>query len=76
MNECKLLIEENISNNKKAIIVSNLELEMINKNNEIILLDTPNGKIINGTLSFEINEKLNLLISQNKLMNQHTISRS
>ena len=63
MNECKLLIEENITNNRKINVMSEFEVEMVNKHN--ILLNTKNSKIITSNLNCETNNKLNLLFGDN-----------
>jgi hypothetical protein len=66
MNECKLLIEENINNNGNNNKINKLgefrlkfelELETISKNE--VLLNTPTGKIAIENLNDEINEKIN-----------------
>ena len=64
MNECKLLIEENINKNKKINVINNPnpKLEMANTQNT--LLDTPKSKIIILNLNYKTNDKINLAFNE------------
>jgi len=64
MNECKLLMEENINKDRRLSIVIEPECEMVNKKD--VLLNTPNGKIITTSLNDETNNKINLLFNEKK----------